>query len=106
MSTSYRIAETQPNPSRIIAIPPEEPKVAGLHFPSKLAFETDPSDLYMDLQTNPPEIIVIDARTQEDYSQGHVPGAINLPWRKIDASSTAAMSRDKARVTYCEGRLC
>ena len=75
MSAHSKIAETQPHPSRVIAIPPEEPKVAELHFRSKLAFETDPSDVYMDLQNNSAEIIVIDARTQEAYSQEHVPGA-------------------------------
>ena len=106
MSTYSKIAETQPHPSRVIAIPPEEPKVAELHFRSKLAFETDPSDVYMDLQNNSAEIIVIDARTQEAYSQEHVPGATNLPWRKIDSSSTAAMPRDKVLVTYCDGIHC
>jgi hypothetical protein len=79
MSTYSKIAETQPHSSRVIAIPPEEPKVAELHFRSKLAFETDPSDVYVDLQNNSAEIIVIDARTQEAYSQAHVPGATNLP---------------------------
>ena len=106
MSTYFRIAETQPHSSRVIAIPPEEPKVAELHFRSKLAFETDPSDVYMDLQNNSAEIIVIDARTQEAYSREHVPRATNLPWRKIDSSSTAAMPRDKVLVTYCDGIHC
>lgn len=106
MSAYSKTAETQPSPSRVIAIPPAEPKVAELHFRSKLAFETDPSDVYMDLQNNSAGIIVIDARTQEAYSQGHVPRAINLPWRKIDLSSTAAMPRDRVLVTYCDGIHC
>lgn len=106
MSTYSKVAGTQPNPSKVIAIPPEDPKAAELHFRSKLAFETDPSDVYTDLKNNSAEIIVIDARTQETYSQGHVPGAINLPWRKIDSSSTAAMPRDKVLVTYCDGIHC
>jgi rhodanese-related sulfurtransferase len=103
VSTYSKIAETQPNTSRVIAIPPEDPKIAEIHFRSKLAFETDPSDVYTDLQNNSAEIIVIDARTPEAYSQGHVPGAINLPWRKIDVSSAAGMPRDKVLVTYCDG---
>jgi rhodanese-related sulfurtransferase len=106
MSTYSKIAGTQPHPSRVMPIPAEEPKVARLHFRSKLAFETDPSDVYMDLQNNSTEIIVIDARTQEAYSQEHVPGATNLPWRKIDSSSTAAMPRDRVLVTYCDGIHC
>jgi rhodanese-related sulfurtransferase len=106
MNTYSKIVETQPHPSRVIAIPPEEPNVAELHFRSKLAFETDPSDVYMDLQNNSTEIIVIDARTQEAYSQEHVPGATNLPWRKIDAFTTSGIPRDKVLVTYCDGVQC
>ena len=105
MSTHSR-SEVQPGASRVTAISPEDTKTAEIHFRSRLAFETDPSDVYTDLQNNSAEIIVIYARTQEAYSQGHVPGAINLPWRKIDASSTAAMTRDKVLVSYCDGIHC
>ena len=105
MSTHSR-SETQPGSSKVTAISPEDPKNAEIHFRSRLAFETDPSDVYTDLQNNSAAIIVIDARTQEAYSKGHVPGAVNLPWRKIDASSTAAMPRDKVLVTYCDGIHC
>jgi rhodanese-related sulfurtransferase len=100
------IAGTQPSSTRVIAIPPENPKVAEIHFQSKLAFETDPSDVYMDLKNNSAEILVVDARTQETYAQGHIPGAINLPWRKIDSSTTAAIPKDKVLVTYCDGVHC
>jgi rhodanese-related sulfurtransferase len=106
VSTYSKIAETKLSTSRVVAIPPEEPKVAELHFHSKLAFETDPSDVYLDLQNDSAEIIVIDARTHEAYSQGHVPGAINLPWRKIDLSSAVGMPKDKVLVTYCDGIHC
>ena len=105
MKSSSR-SETQPSASRVTAISPEDPRIAETHFRSRLAFETDPSDVYTDLQNNSAEITVIDARTQEAYSQGHVPGAINLPWRKIDLSSTASIPRDKTLVTYCDGIHC
>ena len=100
------ITEAQPSASKVIAIPPENPKVAEIHFQSKLALETDPSDVYTDLRNNSSEILVVDARTQEVYAQGHVPGAINLPWRKIDSSTTAAIAKDKVLVTYCDGVHC
>src|SRR5690242_1857741 len=99
--SAYSIGKTQPSASRVIAIPPEGPKVAQIHFQSKLAFETDPSDVYADLSNNSAVILVVDARTQEAYAQGHIPGAINLPWRKIDSSSTVTLPKDKVLVTYC-----
>ena len=104
--SAYSRSETEPNASRVTAISPEDPKTAEIHFRSKLAFETDPSDVYTDLINNSNEIMVIDARTQEAYAQGHLPGAINLPWRKIDSSATTAMPKDKVLVTYCDGIHC
>jgi rhodanese-related sulfurtransferase len=100
------IADIQPSATRVIAIPPENPKVAEIHFHSKLAFETDPSDVYTDLRNKSADILIVDARTQEVYAQGHIPGAINLPWRKIDSSTTAAIAKDKVLVTYCDGVHC
>ncbi len=78
---------------------------AHSHF-SKLAFETDPSDVYMDLQNGVTSIIVIDARSSEAYAKGHVPGSISLPYRKIDNTTIASLARDKVLVTYCEGVFC
>ena len=104
--SAYSRSEIQPNASRVTAISPEDPKTAENHFRSKLAFETDPSDVYSDLIDNANEITVIDARTQEAYAQGHLPGAINLPWREIDSSATTAMPKDKVLVTYCDGIHC
>jgi rhodanese-related sulfurtransferase len=94
------------NLSRILATPPAEPQAAHNHFRSKLSFETDPSDVYNDLNNRIPGIVVIDARTPEAYARGHVPGAINLPHRTIDSTTTASFSRDSVFVTYCDGIFC
>lgn len=59
------MSEAQPGASRVTAISPEHPKTTEIHFRSRLAFETDPSDVYTDLVNNINEIIVVDARTQE-----------------------------------------
>jgi len=104
--SAHSIVKTQPSGSRVIGIPPGDPKIAEMHFQSKLAFETDPSDVYTDLSNGNTEILLVDARTQETYAQGHVPGAINLPWRKIDLSSTVAIPKGKVLVTYCDGVHC
>jgi rhodanese-related sulfurtransferase len=51
-------------------------------------------------------ILVIHARTLEAYAKGHVPGAINLSYRKIDLSTTSLLPKDKVLVTYCDGVCC
>ncbi len=92
--------------SRILETPAIEPKAATDYFISRLAYETDASDVYTDLKNEVTGIIVIDARTSEAYARGHVPGAINLPYRKIDSSTTGSFSKSKVIVTYCDGVFC
>lgn len=97
---------TTKRPSRVLETEAADPKRAGEHFRSKLAFETDPSDVYTDLQNGETGFIVIDARSPESYARGHVPGSINLPYRTINAQTTTGLSKDKVIVTYCAGVFC
>ncbi|HEX4922411.1 MAG TPA: rhodanese-like domain-containing protein [Candidatus Bathyarchaeia archaeon] len=100
------ITTSQARSSRVLDTPPADAKTAHEHFLSRLSFETDPSDVYTDLKNMINSIVVVDARTVEAYSKGHVPGAINLPWRTINRETTAELSRDKVLVTYCDGVYC
>ncbi len=92
--------------SRVLETSPADPKAANNHFQSRLAFETDPSDVYTDLQNGETGFIVLDARTIESYSKGHVPGAISFPYRKIDSTTVSPLPRNKVIVTYCDGVYC
>ena len=92
--------------SKVLDTQPADPLAANNHFRSKLSFETDPSDVYHDITTKISGIIVIDARTSEAYTHGHVPGAINLPHQIIDSTTTGSLPRDKVLVTYCDGIFC
>ncbi len=91
--------------SRVLETEPAEAASAAQHFHSKLAFETDPSDVYTDMRNGETGFIVIDARRPESYARGHIPGSINLPYRTIDAE-TANLPKDKVLVTYCAGVYC
>jgi rhodanese-related sulfurtransferase len=71
------------------------------HFEIRLEWEIDSADLH----ANRDAYIVIDARTQEAFATGHVPGAINLPHRTITAE-TARFPKDAVLVTYCDGIGC
>src|SRR5262249_58658474 len=50
--------------------------------------------------------LVPDASWPEAYARGQVPGAVNLPHRRIDATATAGFSRETVIVTYCDGIGC
>jgi len=37
----------------------------------------------------------------EEYGEDHLPGAINLPLRKIEAESCRALDRARPIIVYC-----
>jgi rhodanese-related sulfurtransferase len=84
----------------------QAPVHAAAHFAAKLAFETDPSDLHQALAFDDRPPVVIDARSREAYEDGHVPGAISLPWGAISPVTTRHLPRDRQLVTYCWGPGC
>lgn len=76
------------------------------HFRAKLSYETDPADLHADLEKGVSGIIVIDARSTRSFAEEHIPGALSLPSRSIDADATSGLPRDATLVTYCWGPGC
>jgi rhodanese-related sulfurtransferase len=87
-------------------LPEETPMDEAIrHFAQKLAYETDPYDLREDLRKDE-KIVVIDARSRDLYKEEHIPGAISLPHREMNAETTRDFSRDALYVTYCDGIGC
>jgi len=80
------------------AAPPEE---AHRHFLAKLSVETDPADVRLDLQRGQHNFVLLDVRSAKDFEECHIPGAINLPARRITAESTAAFPKEHLIVAYC-----
>jgi len=75
------------------------------HYADKLAWEIDSWDLKLALDGGEP-VTVIDARSPAAYAAGHIPGALNLPHRLMDAASTVGFDRERLYVTYCDGIGC
>ena len=75
------------------------------HYEHKLSFEMDPSDLFDALEAKE-NVIVIDARKTFAFDKEHIPGAISLPHRSMNAATTAAFDRSATYVTYCDGIGC
>ena len=75
------------------------------HYKSKLDFEMDSWDVLEALGNGEP-LVVVDGRSAEAYAREHIPGALSLPHRGIDADSTAALDRSRTYVCYCDGIGC
>jgi rhodanese-related sulfurtransferase len=53
--------------------------------------------------------IFLDARSADDYAQGHIQGARNLPWQDVDQffmGITEDLDLQAPIVTYCDGETC
>lgn len=44
---------------------------------------------------------LVDVMSAEEYADAHLPGAINIFIKSLDAASTARLRRDAAVIVYC-----
>lgn len=98
---------TQAAFSSVLERPAADPSEAARHFAAKLAFETDPSDVYADLQKGIRDFVVVDCRSPESFAKGHVPGAINLHYRRMTRETVRdLLPAGKTVVAYCTSVHC
>lgn len=76
------------------------------HFTARLTFETDASDVHADLEAGTPGIVVIDARNDVAWKQGHLPHAVHLPHAYIAERAAELVPPGSRVVTYCWGPGC
>ena len=82
---------------------PVDPVKAKKFFEDKVTFTTGPIELDHMIQEDE-DINIVDVRAAEDYEEGHVPGAVNLPqarWETLEG-----LQRDKTNVVYCYSHVC
>lgn len=78
------------------------------HQPSTpLSTKIAADELYKMIQDGA-DIVLIDARREADFKEGHIPSAISLPADKVDAESLAqyADNMNKKLVFYCADTNC
>jgi phage shock protein E len=44
---------------------------------------------------------LVEVLPEQEYREEHLPGAINIPLKKLDADTTADLDKRKAIVVYC-----
>lgn len=87
-------------------VPAARPADALAHFRSLLAYETDCWDVHAALAAGDHGFVVLDVRGPEAFAAGHVPGATNLPHRRIVERNLAPYAADTLFVVYCAGPHC
>ncbi|HEX4016431.1 MAG TPA: rhodanese-like domain-containing protein [Frankiaceae bacterium] len=93
--------------SHVLDTPAAEPSAAAEHFARRLAFEADCADVGSDIAAGITGFTVIDCRSPELYARSHVPGAVNIPHRRISVETIEELlPHDTLLVTYCNGPHC
>ncbi len=82
------------------------PADAAAAFARRLSVETDVSDVHAALDSGDPGFVLLDSRSADAWTQGHVPGAVHLPGREIAARAALELDRSVPVVTYCWGPGC
>jgi rhodanese-related sulfurtransferase len=55
------------------------------------------------------KFVFVDARSRDDYDEGHISGAVSLPVGQFDEKIETFLEQyppEKAIITYCSGRTC
>jgi len=93
------------NFSPVTQVPPADSETAHAHFSACLAFETDCWDVHAALRSSP-DFVLLDVRSPKAFEQGHISGAVNLPYRTIDEETVDQWPPATVFVVYCAGPHC
>jgi predicted sulfurtransferase len=47
------------------------------------------------------DIVIVDVRSKEDFDEGHISGAVSIPWQREMEARYTELPRDKEVITYC-----
>ena len=73
---------------------------AAAYFSARLRFETDPSDVYA-AQKRGDAFVLLDVRSGEAWAQGHIEGAIHMPYAEMPQRALAELDLAVPVVVYC-----
>ncbi|HCR0846907.1 rhodanese-like domain-containing protein [Klebsiella aerogenes] len=86
---------------------PAAPADAAAWFAHKLSFETDCADVHHAMQRGEQDFVLLHVIGSHDvFARRHLPGALHLPHREINAVRMAQWPAETLFVVYCAGPHC
>ena len=96
------VAFTAPAVAGEPATTPVQAAAAPAAAPATFVATPISQDALLERQSQQPRhLFVLDVRTPQEYAEGHVPGAVNVPYDQL-ASRLAEVPKDKDVVLYCK----
>lgn len=99
-------AESIMSKSIVSEHPAAASEIALEHFQKRLSLETDCWDVHHAITTGTQDFVLLDVRSPELFARGHLPGAINIPHRKLMEPNLIEFSQETLFVVYCAGPHC
>ena len=90
---------------RIPSIAPVVPSKLKQYFAAKLAAELGPHNVKRLLDERRRDVILLDVRSEEGYREGHLPGAINVPFEGLPAR-LKDLPKQSEIISYCWDVTC
>jgi len=94
---------TQSNAFAYQAAPSQQ---AADFFATKVACETDCSDVYADIKEGTQDYILLDVRSKEAFDKSHAVTAVSMPHSEITSDALAQYPAGTQFVVYCWGPGC
>jgi len=94
------------NDTNAFSYPAAPSQQANDFFTTKLACETDCSDVYSDIKEGNNSYILLDVRSKEAFDKSHAITAVSMPHSEINSDSFANYNKDSLFIVYCWGPGC
>ncbi len=113
--SSIAFGTTTSGPSSATAQQPsgqlQDSKQAIQFFKEEMKYLTNPHDVKQSIDKQDKTITIIDVRSAKDFAEGHIPGAINIPYEKFNGfhgneTEFKGLRKDGYNVIYCYELLC
>lgn len=75
------------------------------YFEAKLAAELGPHNVKRLIDSGSRDVVLLDVRSQEGYREGHLPGAINIPFEELP-TRMKELPKDQEIISYCWNVTC
>lgn len=74
-------------------------------YEARLLTEIDSCSVQAQVKGERKDLFIIDVRDVESFADGHIPGAVNIPYEEIE-KRFRAVPKDKIIVVYCWSAEC
>jgi rhodanese-related sulfurtransferase len=95
-----------PNNTNVFSYKTTLAQQANDFFATKVACETDCSDVYADIKHKNKNYTLLDVRSREDFDKSHAITAVSMPLSEIKSETFAEYDKDTLFVVYCWGPGC